>query len=140
MEAMNNASADTAISAHVTRARRSQRPRSVVADVEARVLIPPALRPCSLAPSVTTPLYSTTVCQTLRRTLRGSFSTSAVRSSQNSFTEGISDVCLYPRPGADFSRGCAHPPLRPPVSATPPYSDSQFANGFLASTTSQRLS
>ena len=32
---------------------------------------PPTPRPCSLAPSVTTPLYSTTVSQALRQTLRG---------------------------------------------------------------------
>src|SRR5215203_2717440 len=39
-----------------------------------RVLIPPTRRPCSLAPSVTTLLYSTTVSQTLRQPLRASFS------------------------------------------------------------------
>src|SRR3712207_610876 len=37
----------------------------------ARVLIPPTPRPCSLAPSVTTPLYSTTVSYSLRNALRG---------------------------------------------------------------------
>jgi hypothetical protein len=36
----------------------------------AQVLIPPTLRLCCLAPSVTTPLYSTTVSQALRQTLR----------------------------------------------------------------------
>src|ERR687890_303839 len=35
-----------------------------------RRLIPPTPRRCSLAPSVTTPLYNTTVCQALRQTLR----------------------------------------------------------------------
>src|SRR5918997_4221521 len=35
-----------------------------------RRLIPPTSRSCSLAPSVTTPLYNTTVCQALRQTLR----------------------------------------------------------------------
>jgi hypothetical protein len=36
-----------------------------------RMLIPPSLPcPCSLVPSVTTPLYSTAVCQALRQTLR----------------------------------------------------------------------
>src|SRR5215211_3728048 len=45
-------------------------------QVAARVLIPPTSCPCSLAPSVITPLYSTTVSQTLRQTLRaGSFGT-----------------------------------------------------------------
>src|SRR4051812_32084868 len=37
----------------------------------ARRLIPPTLRLCCLAPCVTTPLYSTTVSQALRQTLRG---------------------------------------------------------------------
>src|SRR3712207_1233915 len=36
-----------------------------------RRFIPPIPRLCCLAPSVTTPLYSTTVCQALRQTLRG---------------------------------------------------------------------
>src|SRR5215218_90291 len=39
-----------------------------------RRFTPPTSRPCSLAPSVTTPLYSTSVSQALRHTLRGSFS------------------------------------------------------------------
>jgi hypothetical protein len=38
-----------------------------------RVLTAPTPRLCSLAPCVTTPLYSTTVSQALRQTLRGSF-------------------------------------------------------------------
>jgi hypothetical protein len=38
-----------------------------------RRLIPPIPRPCSLAPSVTTLLYSTTVSQALRQTLRACF-------------------------------------------------------------------
>jgi hypothetical protein len=36
-----------------------------------RVLITLTLRPRSLAPSVTPPLYISTVCQALRQTLRG---------------------------------------------------------------------
>src|SRR5918995_5924255 len=36
-----------------------------------RPLIVPPARPCSLVPSLTTPLYSTTVSQALRQTLRG---------------------------------------------------------------------
>src|SRR5215203_4100226 len=36
-----------------------------------RRLIPPTPRSCLLAPSVTTPLYSATVSQTLRQPLRG---------------------------------------------------------------------
>src|SRR5918993_181020 len=56
---------------HAARARSSQRPRKIVANGEARVLILPTPRPCSFVPSVTTPLYSTTVSQPLRQTLRG---------------------------------------------------------------------
>ena len=37
----------------------------------ARALIPPSLRCCSLAPSITTPPYGTTVSRTLRQPLRG---------------------------------------------------------------------
>src|SRR5918994_3189861 len=49
----------------------SERPASDHANHEAaRVLIPPTPRPCSLARSVTTPLYSATVSQTLRQALR----------------------------------------------------------------------
>jgi hypothetical protein len=39
-----------------------------------RVLISPTPRSCSLAPSVTTPLYNTTVCQALRQTQRSRIS------------------------------------------------------------------
>src|SRR5215216_2400361 len=41
------------------------------ANQAVRVLIPPTPRPCPLAPCVTPPLYSTTVFQPLRQTLRG---------------------------------------------------------------------
>src|SRR5215211_1614856 len=53
------------------RVRRSQRPRKVVDGGEGRALIPPTPRPCSLAPSLTTPLYSTAVSQALRQPLGG---------------------------------------------------------------------
>src|SRR5215218_2943009 len=56
---------------HAALARSSQRPRKILADGEARVLIPPSPRPCSFVRSVTTPLYSTTVSQALRQPLRG---------------------------------------------------------------------
>src|SRR5829696_4649522 len=56
---------------HAALARSSQRPRKIVADGEALVLIPPSPRPCSFVRSVTTPLYSTTVSKALRLTLRG---------------------------------------------------------------------
>src|SRR3712207_2057996 len=56
---------------------------------EVRRLIPPTVLPWSLAPSLTTPLYSTTGSQTLRQPLRsraGSdlLRTPSTRSSQNS--------------------------------------------------------
>jgi hypothetical protein len=38
----------------------------------ARALIPPTARLCCLTPSVTTPLYRTTVSKALRSALRGS--------------------------------------------------------------------
>jgi hypothetical protein len=44
----------------------------LVAHATVRVLsLPSPPRPCSLAPSVTTPRYKTTVCQALRQTFRG---------------------------------------------------------------------
>src|ERR671916_889402 len=58
----------------------SRNPRPIIAMIRAhkghasqaaRVLIPPTPRPCSLAPSVTTPLYSTIGSQTLPIALRG---------------------------------------------------------------------
>src|SRR5215216_545470 len=52
-------------------------------QVAVRVLITPTPRSCSLAPSVTTPLYSTTICQALRQTLRSSFSVRVIRASQD---------------------------------------------------------
>ena len=50
----------------------SERVASDQASHAARALIPPIPRPCFLAPSVTTLLYSTTVPTALRRLLRGS--------------------------------------------------------------------
>ena len=57
---------------HTARARRSQRPLKEVTDGETLLLIPLTPRCCSFAPSVTTPLYSTTVSKALRTALRGS--------------------------------------------------------------------
>jgi len=86
--------AGVAMISHAARARRSQRSRKVVADGKARVLIPPSPRRCSFVPSVTTPLYSTTVSQALRQTLRRSFPTSSWTNAQDSPTKEVSDVCL----------------------------------------------
>src|SRR5215204_4342031 len=52
--------------------RVKESPQSDHASQEAlRVLIPPTPRSCSFVPSVTTPLYSSTVSQSLRQPLRG---------------------------------------------------------------------
>src|ERR687893_2426310 len=65
------ASAVMATATQATRASKSQPPRmEEVAGGEARILIPPNPRSCSLASSVITLPYKTTVSQTLRR--RGS--------------------------------------------------------------------
>src|SRR5215207_4262444 len=53
-------------------------PSNQTIQVEVRECTPSTPLLCSLAPSVTTPLYSTTVCQALRQTLRaGCFRTIA---------------------------------------------------------------
>src|SRR5215210_5090046 len=64
------ASAEMATATQATRAGRSQRPRRVMAGGEVRVLILPFTQLCSLDPSSTTPLYSTTISHPLRETLR----------------------------------------------------------------------
>src|SRR5215216_4779286 len=65
------ASTVMATATHTMRPSRSQRPRKEeVAGGEACALISPTPRPSSLGPSVTTPLYSTTVSQALRQPLR----------------------------------------------------------------------
>src|SRR5215204_2401274 len=65
------ASTVMATATHTMRPSRSQRPRKEeVAGGEACALISPTPRPSSLVPSVTTPLYSTTVSRALRQPLR----------------------------------------------------------------------
>src|SRR5215208_7521729 len=46
-------------------------PSDQASQAAVRVLIPPIPLPCVLIPAVTTPLYSGTVSQALRQTLRG---------------------------------------------------------------------
>src|SRR5918995_3302925 len=84
------ASAVMATATHAIRASRSQRPRKEeeVAGGEACALISPTPRPSSLVPSVTASLYSTTVSQALRQTLRVGvlrelLRTPCMRTSQN---------------------------------------------------------
>src|SRR5215204_5312849 len=64
-------------------------PSDQASQVAVRWLIPPTTRPCcSLALSVTTPLYSTTISQTLRgRGENELLRTPSTRSSQNSSYE-----------------------------------------------------
>src|SRR5215208_805841 len=57
-----------------------------------RALMPPIPRLCFLAPTVTPPLYSTTVSQTLR----SSFSAGVSRTSQDSIIKETNDACLCP--------------------------------------------
>src|SRR5215212_6456978 len=59
-----------------------------------RRFTPPTSRPCSLAPSGTTSLYSRTVCQALRQPLQGSFSEpNSAEPSKDSPKMQVSDVC-----------------------------------------------
>src|SRR4030095_1159080 len=81
---------------HAARARSSQRPRKVVADGEARVLIPPIPPPCSLVPSVTTLLSSTTVSKALRQTLR---------------EKGLNDIAPHHQPRAHGTEHGMGPPF-----------------------------
>src|SRR5215212_11440149 len=60
-------SSNTASTARVAHSAQSDQASHAVA----RWLIPPSPRPCSFVPSVTPPLYSTTVSKALRQTLRG---------------------------------------------------------------------
>src|SRR5919112_6393251 len=61
-------------------------------DAAAPRLIPPIPRLCCLDPSVTTPLYSTTVSQALRQPLRG---------------KGLNDIDPHQLPTRTWrSRGC----------------------------------
>src|SRR5215213_7884284 len=80
-------------------------------------------RPCCLIPSVTTALYSTTASQALRQTLRGSLSKPR-RAELSKYHPVIGKRCMLASTKlmADFSRGCAHPAMQPPFSATHPHS------------------
>src|SRR5918997_1448218 len=58
---------DMMVSATLAKYMATERPASdQPTQAAVRWLIPPLLRSCSLAPSVTTPLYSTTVSRALR--------------------------------------------------------------------------
>src|SRR5215212_3460932 len=82
---------------------------------EARRLVPPTSRPCSLAPSVTSPLYSATVSQTLRQTLRASFSERRSAELLKIISYEAKQYMLASlNSAADFSMGCAHQAMQPP--------------------------
>jgi hypothetical protein len=101
----------TATATHDRRAMSSRRPRKPILCLG-----------CSLAPSVTTLLYSTTAFQALRQTLRGSyFDRREPEFRRFNFCESKRCMLVSAKPGADFSRGCALPPTRPPISATHPH-------------------
>src|SRR5919112_3605537 len=95
------ASAVMATATHTMRASRSQRPRKEeVAGGEACALISPTPRPSSLVPSVTTPLYSTTVSQALRQTLRVGvlrelLRTPCMRTSENLAYANFAEFLFY---------------------------------------------
>src|SRR5215216_7428621 len=96
------ASAVMATATHTMRASRSQRPRKEeVAGGEACALISPTPRPSSLVPSVTPPLYSTTVSQALRQPLRATTPELSSRTSENSvmakFAEIVKSEVQLPR-------------------------------------------
>jgi hypothetical protein len=91
------------------------------AETSGLTLAPP--RPCcSLAPSVTIPLYTTTVCRALRQTSRRSFCERRSAEPQAIYLlRGVKRCMLVTvRLGADFSKGCAHPAMQRPFSATHP--------------------
>src|SRR5215218_9664524 len=90
MEATNKPSASVATITHAARAMISQRPcKVVVRGGEVRVLIPPFPGPCWPAPSVTTPLYSTTVSKVLRGQYYGPRERTSENPIQEKFAEHI---------------------------------------------------
>src|SRR5215211_90927 len=94
---MNKPSASAATITHAARAMTSQRPcKVVVRGGEVRVLIPPFPGPCWPAPSVTTPLYSTTVSKVLRGQYYGPRERTSENPIQAKFAERLQSVvrCL----------------------------------------------
>src|ERR687896_1275802 len=84
-----------------------------------RPLIMPTPRPCSLVPTTTILLYSPTVSQTLRQTLRRSFPASSRTNAQDSPTKEASDVCLCPWNSVRIFRGGLHTQQRDRSSPRP---------------------
>src|SRR5919112_3322800 len=74
-----------------------------------RLTLPPPRPCCSLAPSVTIPLYTTTVCRASRQTSRRSFCERSSAEPQAIYLLRGAKRCMLVtvKLGADFSRGCA---------------------------------
>ena len=105
-----------------------------------RRLIPPTPRSRWLAPSVTTPLYSTTVSKALRQTLRKSFPASSRTYARDSVTTKLSEVCLCPRNRKRISRQGVQVRGSNAYSSRPTPTASQFANRLLRWPVEARLS
>ena len=88
-----------------------------------RALIPPSPRPCSFAPSLTTPLYSISVSKALRQTLRNSFLARVSRTKTPLPREQAMYACIL-ETGVRFFEGVCTPsnatahPYDPPPPAT----------------------
>jgi hypothetical protein len=95
---------DATITRHVISPYRNQTNQTV-----ARRLLPPLSRACSVDPSVTAQLYSTSVSQALRRALRGSLFEREAPGPEHAPFEKLSDVCLRPRNRRGFFEGVCAP-------------------------------
>jgi hypothetical protein len=94
-----------------------------------RTLIPPIPRPCSLAPSLTTPLYSISVSKALRQSLRNSFLARVSRTKIHLPQEQAMYACIRRIGGGFFdvvctpsnatAHSCDPPPSRYPKEPEP---------------------
>src|SRR5215204_3082600 len=84
-----------------------------------RALIPPIPRPCSLAPSLTTPLYSISVSKALRQSLRNSFLARVSRTKIHLPQEQAMYACIR-RIGCRFFGGVCAPSNATAHSCDPP--------------------
>ena len=73
-----------------------------------RALIPPIPRPCSLTPSLTTPLYCISVSKALRQSLRNSFLARVSRTKIHLAQEQAIYACI-PEIGRGFFAGVCTP-------------------------------
>src|SRR5215211_2965730 len=106
----------------------TQRPANDHASKEAaRVLIPPLIRSWPFVPSVTTPLYSTTLSQALRQTLRGSLSERRGPNPRRFTYQGMKRCMLVSVKRARIFRRSVRCWSSPHISSDPPPT-SQYAN------------